>query len=447
MTKFRERLMLLCTALLSAACIIVFVRYATHQYLIRNLGWDNTWTRAIFADNPGLQHWSPPRNIPPDEVPVDWTAIYPLSPASISPPPQESRLERSVRKFHEQSGAFALWTNERFFAYRDIAVLMHSYLQVIGWNIPMIGSADNNCFEYADGQFASLMAKRDEYSQVEATADLADFCKERGIHFVVFLVPWKFSRSSSYTGTLDSTNANSDAYLAGLQQRGVDTIDLRTSIEQAKLTYDDLFMKTDHHWTLATARWAVSVLAEHLNDFYGYQADLSRLDASNFRDERYPSWFLGSYGIKLTLASVQPEDFYLSYPLYPTSFHLSIPSMKIDRQGDFSILYDMTQMKPASYDTYAYRTYAYSDRALITIQNQKKKDGKHLLFLHDSYGAAATPFLALAMERLDTIDPRYFPGSFRAYIEQEHPDTVVLFYDSIEFNLSGRLVRQPFDFR
>ena len=120
--------------------------------------------------------------------------------------------------------------------------------------------------------------------------------------------------------------------------------------------------------------------------------------------------------------------------------------MKIDRQGDFSILYNMKELKPGSY---SYHAYAYGDRALIQIQNKKKQDGKHLLLLHDSYGASAAPFLALGMERLDLLDTRYFTGSFRTYIEREHPDTVILCYGAIEFNLDDILnpPKKPFDFR
>lgn len=448
--KFRERLMLFCTGLLCVACLVVFVRYGTYQYLIRNLGWDNAWTRTIFADNASLQHWSPPRNAAPDEVPIDWAAKYPYPPAPSETPRPESRLERAERNVHEQTHAFASWTDERFLANRRTAELLHAYLRATGWNIAVLNDASSNNFQYDDGRFSCLLTRQDVRRFADATSDLAAFCKERGIHFVVFLVPWKFASSSPYNGTLDFSNANSDTFLARLHERNVDAIDLRIPIQEAGFSYDDLFMKTDHHWTLATARWAMaSVLGPYLNEHYGYHADLSLLDASRFHDERYPNWLLGFHGIKLTLSSAKPEDFYLAYPAYPTAFHLSIPSMKLDSEGDFSIFYDMTQMKPTPYDAYAYHTYAYGDRSLITIENKKQQDGKHLLLLHDSYGAAATPFLALTTERLDSIDPRNFTGSLHTYIEREHPDTVVLFYGAIEFNICD-LIHYPrhiFDFR
>ena len=323
---------------------------------------------------------------------------------------------------------------------------MHAYLRATGWNVPLFNRPDGYSFQYADKRFASLLAQRDEGRQIASTAAFAAFCKERGINFVVVLVPWKFPRSSPYAGTLDFSGENADAYVAGLREQGIDVIDLRTDMERDGISYDDFFMKTDHHWTLATARWAASVLATHLNHAYGYQFDTSRLSASCFREERYPACFLGSHGTPLMLPASYEEDFFLSYPTYPTAFHLTIPSMEIDRQGDFSILYDMRQMTS---DTYMYHTYAYGDPALLTIRNQAKADGKHLLFLHDSYGSAPTPFLALGVARLDSIDPRNFTGSLRTYIEREQPDTVVLCYGAMEFNLDDLLhsLRQPFDLR
>ena len=119
--------------------------------------------------------------------------------------------------------------------------------------------------------------------------------------------------------------------------------------------------------------------------------------------------------------------------------------MDIDRTGDFSIFYDMKKMTPLT----AYDTYAYGNRALLQIQNQAKKDGRKLLLIHDSFADVMTPFLALGMEYLQSIDPRYFYGSLQTFIEKERPDTVILFYDIIEFNLDGHHAtpRSPFDLR
>ena len=114
-------------------------------------------------------------------------------------------------------------------------------------------------------------------------------------------------------------------------------------------------------------------------------------------------------------------------------------------------MYDMESMDISKgyYKVNPYATYAYGDRALIDIHNKKKNDGKHLLLIHDSFGDSVTPFLALGMEHLQTVDLRRFTGSLRSLIEEEQPDTVVVLYYAEE--LGGRLDMKQhtglFDFR
>ena len=75
---FREKIMLACTSSLIFACMITLVRYGTYQWFIRNLSWDNTFTRTIFYDREDLQHYKTPRNIPDDEIPINWISRYPF---------------------------------------------------------------------------------------------------------------------------------------------------------------------------------------------------------------------------------------------------------------------------------------------------------------------------------------------------------------------------------
>ena len=447
---FRERLMLACTGLLITACAIVFVRYGTYQFLVRDFGWDDAWTQAIFSDQKKLQHWKAPRRLPDDEIPVDWAGKYPFP--ELAPGPsqaQDALLLQMEQQFHEQQSVFDAWTNRNFFSYMKFIEAMQMYRNIIGWNIAMIDPA-NNVVQLPDGYLFGLSDALDQGQRIDATLRLADFCRSRGVHFIVCLAPWKVPRSSPYAGTLDFSNQNADAYLSGLRAHDIDCIDLRDNLAETGLPYSKLFFRTDHHWTPDTARWAVTQLAKHLNNLYGYQADLSLLEPSRFREEKYPASFLGSFGSKVTLARTAPEDFSLYFPESPTAFHISIPSMALERRGDFSVLYDQKQLDCDSlYDDYAYHAYAYGDRALISIHNERRMDGKKLLLLHDSFGASATPFLALCTESLDTIDPRYFLGSLQTYIEREHPDTVVLLYDAIEFSLDAHIPtpRSPFDLR
>lgn len=446
--NFREWLMLCCAGLLFAACIVTFVRYGTYQALIRQRGWDNAWTRTIFADNPGLQHWTPPRNARPDEVPMDWAAKYPFRTAPTVPAKPENTFQKTSGRFRHQTEQFALWTNHQFPFYQRFVEMMQACRQTIGWNISTY-SDESSATQLPDGHWTGFQLRTDVSKAAASTDDFAAFCRKRGIHFLFILAPSKVARSDPYAETLDSSNANGDAFLHRLDAYDIRSFDLRTFFKQSDEDLHNSFFKSDHHWKPEAARLAAQKIDCILNDDFGYHADPVLLDPNNYDEVCYPARHLGAFGQHATPMRAVPDDISLFYPKFPTSFHLDIPSMQIDTDGDFSIFYDtkMLDISNGYYSSYVYATYLYGDRALISIHNQKKSDGRKLLLVRDSFSDAMAPFLSLGMEQLRTIDLRYFSGSLRTYIEQERPDTVAICYTSSVFAWDHIYPRSVFDFR
>lgn len=442
---FRERLMLACIGVLVAACTVVFTRYGTYQFCIRNYGWDNTWTQAIFADNEKLQHYETPRTIPDDEVPLDWAARYPFEQVFPASPVKESQFKELEQHFHEQARKFELWTNQRFYAYMPLVESMRRYQGAIHWNIPIFDEP-LSITELPDGHLTKFMKKKDVSHPIQETAALAAFCQANGIRFLVVLAPNNNARDALYTGTLDFSNENGDDYLTGLQARGIPCLDLRPLLDAQVENHSDLFFKSDHHWKPGTVRIAVQEIANTLNASYGYHMDTALLDAKNFHEDIYPARYLGTFGQRLTLSRVQPDDFSLLYPDFPVTFRLQIPSMQLDRTGDFSIFYDYRQLAVQDFYQPLYGTYTYGERALISVQNLQKKDQHKLLLVRDSFGNLMIPLLALGTEDVDAIDMRFFTGSLHTYLRQERPDTVVLCYTVSEFNWNEFYPRSLFNF-
>ena len=322
----RENLMLVCTGLFCITCFIVLLRYVTHQYFIRNLGWDNAWTKSVFYDNVNLQHYHAPRNIPDDEIPMDWSVEYPFS--SVPPtPPHKNAFQKASDSFHRQAGQFDAWTNNRFLFYQDIVEIMQRYRKYIGWNIPLNSDAYSASL-LPDGHWAAFQRKVDVSPAVAATIDFANFCQAHDIQFLTILAPSKIARQERYSETLDASNANGDAFFAGMQKHGIRCIDLRTFIEPSEgSNQHPLFFKADHHWKPETARRAAIDIERILNREFGYNANLSLLESSNYEEVCYPGGHLGGFGIRATLSRAVPDDLPLFYPKFPTEFHLRIPSM------------------------------------------------------------------------------------------------------------------------
>ena len=124
--------------------------------------------------------------------------------------------------------------------------------------------------------------------------------------------------------------------------------------------------------------------------------------------------------------------------------------MGVDSWGDFSTLYYQKGFEYGDYyHTYAYEAYAYGNRPYISIENELADNDRHVLLIKDSFGDAFAPFLALEVRQLDLLDLRYFTGSVQSFIEQHHPDVVLVLYFNAEYSNEMELTkhRDLFDFR
>lgn len=192
-----------------------------------------------------------------------------------------------------------------------------------------------------------------------------------------------------------------------------------------------------------TGFWATGIIAEFINEQYGYQLDLSKLDEENYSVVYYTESFMGSYGTKVTTANATPDDFTMLYPDFETLLHFSVPSMDIDSTGDFSITYNMDEEGE-------YGAYGYGDHALIQYENlMEDVEDKKILVIHDSFSNSVLPFLALTVSEVDAIDLRYFNGSLETYINETQPDMVIVMRYAGELATERELETHAdsFDFR
>lgn len=200
-----------------------------------------------------------------------------------------------------------------------------------------------------------------------------------------------------------------------------------------RFDHHQMYFKTDHHWLPETGLWAAREIVQKLNRACGFNFELSGIQDDDINKTVYPKHFLGSQGKKVTLAKAEPEDISLLYPDYDTEFHYEIMNLGVNTEGDFSIFYDMHYMEELDYyKGHPFAAYIYGNQPLEQIENRRLDNGKRLLVIHDSYALPVIPFLALKAQYVDAIDPRYFDGSLRTYIERTKPDAVIVLYNAAE---------------
>lgn len=273
-------------------------------------------------------------------------------------------------------------------------------------------------------------------------APFQQFLAEEEIPLYYIATPEKFIAGYTEFPPLVNNylNENVDAFLSVLQSAGISTLDLRAMISENSLTKNQLFYRTDHHWTTATAFQGFCCLVAALEESWGWQLDADGVfcNIDNYTEITYENYFIGSQGRRVGKYYTGVDDFTLLIPQFDTSFRV------IDQEGN---------IKEGSYEecllvedyltaedvyTNRYASFLGGDTGILTIENNNLPDGKHLLLLKDSFAAPLATFLASCVSSLTLIDLRYYEGSVEDWVTKMEPDGVLFLYSS------GSLAKEMF---
>lgn len=265
-----------------------------------------------------------------------------------------------------------------------------------------------------------------EYKQ---TVEFRDFLKANGVNLLYVNKPTKYLDDNMFRekfGVETYSNRNADRFLSRIKEAGVNTIDLRNNIVRNNGNIEELFYRTDHHWTVPAGLWATKVIARGLNNKCGYNIDTTVFNKSNFTFRKWKACWLGEQGRKIAESYVGLDDFTEIKPKFETNYSF------IDNNG---YTYDGTfdnfineEVYNTEKDVYENESWHYSYNRINCINNNVEY-GKVLL-LGDSYDQVTQPFLSLGVHQVDSIIMRNFNEeySLRNYILQNEYDTVIIAY-------------------
>lgn len=261
------------------------------------------------------------------------------------------------------------------------------------------------------------------------TAIFRDFLQENEINFLYVNKPTKYIDDALFErefGLKTYSNQNMDTYLERLASIDVPYLDLRDNIKKENINVMDLFYRTDHHWTVPAGLWATRIIANELNERFGYQIDLSVYDESNFEFKTWKNCWLGEQGRKISKAYVGLDDFTLVTPSFDTRFYFKdhndeSPKRSFDDFIDYRVFH-------TDGDVYTNQSWHYSYEIHDCI-NPDVEDGK-VLIIGDSYDFITQPMLALTVHEVDAIILRQYDSSFsiKDYILENGYDTVIIAY-------------------
>ena len=281
-----------------------------------------------------------------------------------------------------------------------------------------------------NGYLTFESAPADTSEAVESVKWFSDEMKKRNIDFSYVQYPSKEDKNNEQLpdGVVDYSNKNADSLLAGLEENGVNYLDMRTLLSQKDSDWYSCFFKTDHHWKPETGVWASGKIAEMLNGKFGYSLDTDIGNLENYNVDVYEKYCLGSQGKIATLTYADPEDISLIYPKRSTSFTVRYDNDAAKTGAFEDVMFNRNYLNKDYYNNSAYSTYINGNKVITRIENNDCKNGKRILIIGGSYNKCVVPYLSQDFESTELLDRRYFDGSILNYIDKTKPDVVLVAY-------------------
>ncbi len=194
--------------------------------------------------------------------------------------------------------------------------------------------------------------------------------------------------------------------------RAFSLLDLRPALLAHK--NEDIYFKTDHHWTSLGAAYAWAAYAE--------QNGIDALPLGEYEERPLSDTFYGTGWAAVGLPGL-PADTLFSYD--------GGQPLKLTQNGDEKerdgLLFE-EHLNSA--DPYA--VYLNGNQPLITIQGGAA-NGRRLLIVKDSFANCLAQFAATDVERVDLIDLRAFRGDVASYAREMGATELLVLYNIKNF--------------
>ncbi len=264
---------------------------------------------------------------------------------------------------------------------------------------------------------------------------LNDYVESRRARLIVLLPPSKILdgiTDVNLSWPLNNPNYRMDKFLSLLQQNGVTAMDLRNNLKNSGLALEEMFLKTDHHWTPRAGFTAVQGLVELVRERYQDDWDPEGFYCSpdNYHSRTFEKCMLGSTGRNTGAVYSGLDDYTLLWPEFDTEFTWEDYEHEDSSHGDFThSLLDLSCLDADSlYVNSINRVYINEIVDKDRITNHKNPEGPRIKALRDSYFSPMACFLAPMCSEIDMMWGRGgdSPEEYEEFIEEGDYDYFIL---------------------
>ncbi|MGP1348272.1 MAG: alginate O-acetyltransferase AlgX-related protein [Stomatobaculum sp.] len=322
----------------------------------------------------------------------------------------------------------------------------HWWNELYGGVYRWLGKNEENAFKYVRDKNGFLYSGN-FYNNSDVGADeLAGRVRRmqeslpEDTKLLVLMYPTKYNQlwSDGYYGIpYNNLDEYADDVLRYFRRYDIDYMDYREIFRNADMTMEDIFYRTDHHWTVPTAFFATGKLIEHLNEKYDANLDpgLYYRDINNYYTETHEDVYMGSQGRDTgEIYAGGLDDYTYIYPKFDTYYTYSFRYRSGERgEKSGETMKSLIDKKYLGYhDVYTREmNNSYLQGIVLTdqIKNKllKEGEGPKLLFIRDSYSSPVGVFMAPMCTDIDMLWSLHFKNdSVEKALSSKHYDYVIV---------------------
>lgn len=301
----------------------------------------------------------------------------------------------------------------------DDAVNRMSYLEIYSYFHVLLDKEEIKNFSYIKDRngnmnYAAFYRDRDDniFNYALKVKELKDYAEAKGTEVIFVIPPPKYNKDCctySMGLPLNSKDRVIDELMFYLNRFEVPTLNYADYMPNTELSYDKVFYKTDHHWTVEASFEGTKILVDRLNEKFGYNLDGSYyLDEDNFTKVIYKDAIFGSIGRSTGACFTGPEDYEAYYPNWDMQFTketlTSSGEVEYKSGGYLDTLIDNSVFSEKNlYKNWTYSMYLSGIRPFERITNLDNPDGMKIFMIRDSYFSPVIAFMAPMVSQIDAI--------------------------------------------
>lgn len=244
----------------------------------------------------------------------------------------------------------------------------------------------------------------------------------KGIQSYVLLAPTSIALYEDKLPLFAQTSSEREAFETAKEKLDsiMEVIDVYDALKSQ--SNDQIYFKTDHHWTMRGAYLAYRDSARALG--------IKPYEEDDFRIKTVAENFFGTLHSKTNAIGVEPDKIEVYLPKFETTQTVTYED---GRQSESLYEWDYLEKKDK------YSLFLDGNHTLVKIKTGVG-NGRKLAIVKDSYAHAFIPFLANHFEEIHVLDLRYYHSDVLMYLNDQNISEVLFLYNVANFTKDPNMI-------